>query len=91
MLNGQNVGAKNVKKKHLTRTDGEKPYHCDTQKEFSRKSSLKTHNFIQTGNKPHVCDVCEKVFRKKQLLKEQQRVHTGEKPYVCDTCDKKAT
>ena len=83
--NGQTVKAKDGKKEHLMRTDGNKPYHCDSQK---TKNNLKIHQHIQSSDKPNVCKTCRKDFKLKNGLKTHQRVHTGEKPFVCDTCDR---
>lgn len=41
-----------------------------------------------TGERPHVCTVCNKTFTRVFLLQFHMRTHTGEKPYKCSYCDK---
>ncbi|XP_035216859.1 testis-expressed protein 30-like isoform X2 [Stegodyphus dumicola] len=40
---------------------------------------------ICRGQKPHVCEVCNKSFRQKSDLFKHILIHTGEKPHVCET------
>ena len=43
-------------------------------------------NILFSGERPFVCDVCQKAFTSKNNLKMHTESHAGDKPYVCDTC-----
>jgi uncharacterized Zn-finger protein len=44
--------------------------------------------YLLTGEKPHVCDVCEKGFSTSSSLNTHRRIHSGEKPHRCPVCGK---
>uniref|UniRef100_A0A3Q3B0E3 C2H2-type domain-containing protein n=1 Tax=Kryptolebias marmoratus TaxID=37003 RepID=A0A3Q3B0E3_KRYMA len=64
-------------------------YSCTTcGKQFMKETSLKRHELLHTGERPHQCTVCGKTFLTVNELRLHNRYHTGERPYKCDVCSK---
>jgi len=62
-------------------------YLCtDCGKGFSNHYSLKQHQRVHSGLRPHVCPHCHKTFVHMGQLNVHLRTHTGERPYLCTHC-----
>lgn len=65
-----------------------KKYHCDICQKTVLYRDKRKHIQRHSGNKSHVCSVCERGFNRKDALKVHMRKHTGEKPFECSVCHK---
>ena len=52
------------------------------------RTGIKYHMMEHRGEKPHVCENCNKTFRKQQNLKRHMAVHTNERPFKCSQCQR---
>lgn len=42
--------------------------------------------FYFSGERPYICDICQKGFKQSSDLKKHRRTHTLDKPYKCPIC-----
>uniref|UniRef100_A0A7E4VTV8 C2H2-type domain-containing protein n=1 Tax=Panagrellus redivivus TaxID=6233 RepID=A0A7E4VTV8_PANRE len=60
--------------------DSDKPYVCtqpNCTKRFANKFLLKKHQFIHTGQRPHICPHCSKCFNRKDNLLRHKKTHVA--------------
>ncbi|KAM0756057.1 hypothetical protein T439DRAFT_320745 [Meredithblackwellia eburnea MCA 4105] len=56
---------------------------CEDGKGFAQRQKVMRHLQTHTGDRPFVCDVCNKSFSEATTLTQHMRVHTNERPYKC--------
>ncbi|CAO1382506.1 unnamed protein product [Diamesa tonsa] len=77
--------------KHLQIHKNERAYKCNVCfKGFNKLNTMKDHvRLVHSGDKTHMCTICDIGFPLKQQLISHNRTHTGEKPHQCHICEKK--
>ncbi|XP_061897144.1 zinc finger protein 568-like [Entelurus aequoreus] len=73
---------------HMRTHTEEKPSCSLCGNTFSRKSTLKHHMNMHTGERPFNCSICAKGFIRNWDLTRHMRGHTGEKSFCCSVCGK---
>ncbi|XP_077154125.1 zinc finger protein 740 isoform X2 [Ranitomeya variabilis] len=53
---------------------------------YSPSFGIHREVYINTGERPFECDMCDMKFVQKYHLDRHKRVHSGEKPYQCERC-----
>ena len=56
------------------------------EKKFSHLASMKVHEKVHLGGKPHQCDMCEAKFSNKFDLFTHEKTHSALRPHKCDEC-----
>ena len=56
------------------------------EKKFSHLASMKVHEKVHLGGKPHMCDMCDAKFSNKFDLFTHEKTHADARPHKCDEC-----
>uniref|UniRef100_A0A0P4W2H1 C2H2-type domain-containing protein n=1 Tax=Scylla olivacea TaxID=85551 RepID=A0A0P4W2H1_SCYOL len=69
--------------------EGDKYVECNICFKVLKESSMKQHYKTHTGEKPHMCDICQSRFTRKGDVERHKRlVHKSQKPFKCQKCMK---
>lgn len=61
--------------------------HC--MNDFASKVGAQIHyRSIHKGERPHICQICDKGFTQSSVLKNHYLIHTGSRDYACRYCQK---
>ena len=80
-----------INENRINKSSG-KAFSCEIcEKLFVRKTTLRRHMLIHSGDKPWDCHLCEKSFNQKSILNRHLLVHANNKAFHCPTCHKQFT
>ena len=84
------ASVENDKENLLDREDPESPkpsFECpDCGKVVTKKTVLRAHMRVHTGESAFLCKECGKGFLQGNDLRRHMRVHSGETPFHCPVC-----
>ncbi|KAJ0179048.1 hypothetical protein K1T71_005823 [Dendrolimus kikuchii] len=60
----------------------------ECNKLFVSKGSLRRHQRLHSGERPHACKVCGRRFTQRAVLKRHRLTHLETRPFQCDSCEK---
>ncbi|KAM4560537.1 uncharacterized protein PAE49_012749 [Odontesthes bonariensis] len=63
--------------------EGSRWHCCKDCGKVIKRSNLRYHQRLHTGEKPYSCDQCGAAFTGLSDLKKHQRIHSGDKPFIC--------
>ncbi|GFQ92739.1 hypothetical protein TNCT_283581 [Trichonephila clavata] len=76
------------KKRNRSGSVSEGIHESSVDNSFSANPKPVQHPANDTGEEPHVCEICKKRFQTKHHLKIHQQCHSEDRPHKCDVCGK---